>query len=207
MATAPVSASPELLRRVVQLQILTIAWMTAEAALALFGAASARSPVLLGFGGDSAIELASAAVVLWRFRTHSDTERAEKMASRIAGTLLFVVAGCVVVAAGLSLAGFIEPRPSFIGIFVLIAAAVGMPWLARRKRALAAQTNSASLRADACESALCGYMAWIALAGLLINAIFHKSWADPVAALVLVPLVVKEGWTSVSASAKAHCCH
>lgn len=72
-----------------------------------------------------------------------------------------------------------------------------MLWLASRKRKLAVVTSSAALKADAAESALCAYMAWIALAGLSINAIWHRSWADPVAALALVPLIAREGWEAV----------
>ena len=100
----------------------------------------------------------------------------------------------------MALAGYSEPQSSPIGIILLVVSAFGMPWLANRKRKLAVRIGSASLRADAAEAALCGYMSWIALAGLTTNALFHKSWADPVAALALVPLVVKEGWEAIRAS-------
>jgi len=75
-----------------------------------------------------------------------------------------------------------------------------MPWLGSRKRHLAVTTSSAALRADAAESSLCGYMAWIALPGLAVIAIWHKSWADPVPALALIPLILREGWETVHAS-------
>ena len=75
-----------------------------------------------------------------------------------------------------------------------------MFWLGSRKRSLAAVTSSAALKADAAESALCGYMAWIALSGLAVNAIWHKPWADPVAALALIPLMLREGWQAIHAS-------
>ena len=189
---------PEVLRRVLWLQIFTIVWMTAEAGIALVAARAAQSPALLGFGGDSAIELFSAVAVLWRF--FSDSERAEKIAARIAGVLLLMLAVYVAIASALALAGHREPQPSLAGIMLLIVAAAGMPWLARRKRRLADQTGSASLRADAAESAVCGYLSWIALAGLVVNATFHQSWADPLAALALLPLIVKEGWKSIRAS-------
>jgi divalent metal cation (Fe/Co/Zn/Cd) transporter len=207
MAIAAAPAAPDLLRRVVRLQVLTIAWMTVEAIVALGAAWMARSPALLGFGGDSAIELFSAIIVLWRFRSKSDSADAEKLAARVAGGLLFVVAAFVIVSSGLSLLGYREPQPSFAGIILLIVAAIGMPWLASQKRKLATQIASASLRADAAESALCGYLSWIALAGLLTNAVFQKSWADPVAALLLVPLIVKEGWNAMRASRPGcQCC-
>jgi divalent metal cation (Fe/Co/Zn/Cd) transporter len=82
-----------------------------------------------------------------------------------------------------------------------------MPWLAREKRKLATQLSTASLNADAAQSSLCGYLSWIALAGLLTNAVLGKSLADPIAALILVPFIVKEGWEAIRASRPGcHCC-
>ncbi len=193
------------LRRVLRLQVLTIIWMSAEATIALAAAWAARSPALLGFGGDSTIELLSAIIVLWRFRSKSDAAQAERIAARIAGALLFVVAASVVFASALALVGYHEPQPSLVGIILLMMAALGMPWLAKQKRQLATEVVSASLRADAAESAVCGYMSWIALAGLLTNAIARKSWADSVAALALVPLIAKEAWKAIRASRPACC--
>jgi divalent metal cation (Fe/Co/Zn/Cd) transporter len=204
MATIAISTAPAILRRIIRFQILTIAWMTVEALIALAAAWTASSPALLGFGGDSAIELFSAIVVLWRFRTRSNSARAEKRAARIAGALLFAVAAFVVASSAVSLLGHRAPQPSFAGIILLIVAAIGMPWLASQKRKLAAQTSSAALKADATESALCGYMSLIALAGLLINAIFHAPWADPVAALALVPLIFREAYQAIRI--QKHCC-
>jgi len=80
---------------------------------------------------------------------------------------------------------------------LLILAAAVMPWLARQKRQLSAATGSAALRADAAESLVCGYLALIALAGLVANALWKLSWADPVAALLLLPLITREGWEAV----------
>jgi divalent metal cation (Fe/Co/Zn/Cd) transporter len=176
--------------------------MTLEAAIALAAAWKARSPALFGFGGDSIIELLSGIVVLWRFRSQarSETARAEKIAARIAGALLFSVALFVATTSSFALLGYYEPRPSIVGIVLLIVAAFGMPWLASQKRKLATQLSSASLRADAVESSLCGYLSWIALAGLVANALFGIWWADPVAALTLLPFVLKEGWQAIHAS-------
>lgn len=168
--------------------------MTVEAAVSLWTAWSSHSPALLAFGGDSLIELLSAAVVFWRFRF----ELKDARAARIAGVLLFVLAGLVLLTSILNFLGYREAQRSLIGIGILLAAAIAMPWLASRKRQLAAITSSDALKADAAESALCGYMAWIALAGLSINAIWHRSWADPVAALLLVPLIIREGWEAVT---------
>lgn len=209
MAIATTTSAPDLVLCAQRLQILTIVWMTAEAIVALAAAWTARSPALLGFGGDSAIELLSAMVVLWRFRSKSESGSvsAEKTAARIAGSLLFLVAAFVTMTSALTLLRYAEPRPSLVGIVLLVVAAFGMPWLANQKRSLAARLSSASLKADAAESSLCGYLSWIALAGLLANAVFHKPWADPLAALILVPFVVKEGWEAMRASRPGcHCC-
>jgi divalent metal cation (Fe/Co/Zn/Cd) transporter len=205
MSIAGVHPAPDLQRRVVRLQMLTIVWMSIEAVVALVASWTAGSPALLGFGGDSAIELFSAIIVLWRFRSKPDSAVAEKLAARVAGGLLFFVAAFVIVSSGLSLLGYREPQTSFAGIILLIVAAIGMPWLASQKRKLATQVASASLRADATESALCGYLSLIALAGLLANLILHAPWADSIAALALVPLIAREGWEAIHSSRP--CCN
>ena len=170
--------------------------MTLEAAVSLGTAWTSRSPALLAFGGDSLIELLSAAVVFWRFRFRLG----EAQAARIAGGLLFALAGFVALTSILNFLGYREAQRSPVGIGILLAATVVMPWLASSKRKLAVVTSSAALKADAEESALCGYMAWIALAGLLVNAIWNKPWADPIAALVLTPLILREGWEAIHSS-------
>lgn len=197
MSCTASEAAPDLRRRVLEIQILTVVWMTVEMGVALFAAWRAGSPALAAFGGDSGIELLSAAVVLWRFRRPEAAEAAEKRVARIAGALLFLLAAYVVVTSAAALAGHREVRGSLPGIGILLAAAVAMPWLARQKRRLSAATASAALRADAAESSVCGYMAWIALAGLIVNAVWGIGWADPVAALALVPFILREGWESL----------
>ena len=183
----------DITRRIQRIQAITIVWMSVEASVALSAAWIARSPALLAFGGDSMIELLSAAVVLWRFGSRSVQESAERRASRIAGALLFVLALFVVAASSLTLLGHSEPQPTYLGIVILIAAASIMPWLAKEKRRLSSATGSASLRADSAQSALCAYLSLIALVGLGLNAIWHITWGDPLAALVVVPLIVWEG--------------
>jgi divalent metal cation (Fe/Co/Zn/Cd) transporter len=170
--------------------------MSVEAIVSLGTAWTSHSPALLAFGGDSLIELLSAAVVFSRFCFTLDEARA----ARIAGGLLFALAGVVVLTSILNLVGHREAQRSLLGIGILIAAAVMMPWLASQKRSLAVVTASPALRADAAESALCGYMAWIALTGLVVNGIWNKPWADPVAALALIPLVLHEGWEAMHSS-------
>jgi divalent metal cation (Fe/Co/Zn/Cd) transporter len=192
------------LKRIQRIQTLTIAWMSVEAALSLWAAWMARSPALAAFGGDSAIELLSAVVVLWRFRTDA-SEHAERRAARIAGGLLAVLAVYVVLASAMSLLGYSEPRPSYLGMAVLVGAALIMPVLATEKRRLSALTGSAALRADAAESVLCAYLSIIALMGLAVHAIWHIAWADPVAALVITPLIVVEAREAMRGKA-CGCC-
>jgi divalent metal cation (Fe/Co/Zn/Cd) transporter len=103
----------------------------------------------------------------------------------------------VIVASAAALLGHIEPGSSYLGIIVLIAASLVMPWLAREKRCLSSATGSAALRADAVESMLCAYLSVIALIGLATHAIFGVAWADPVAALAITPLIAWEARQSI----------
>ena len=193
MASVLQVATPDTIRRIQRVQIVTIAWMSVEAVVSLFAAWRARSPALLAFGGDSAIELFSAAVVLWRFRAIAAHAYAERRAARVAGALLFALAAYVAITSVASLLGYSEPKPTLLGIAILVAAAAVMPWLAKEKRRLSGATGSAALKADAARSALCAYLSLIALAGLAINAIWHVKWADPISALAVLPLIVWEG--------------
>jgi divalent metal cation (Fe/Co/Zn/Cd) transporter len=129
MASVLQIAAPDAIRRIRRVQAITIAWMSVEAAVSLLAAWRARSPALLAFGGDSAIELLSAGVVPWRFRANVAQHRAERRASRIAGVLLFLLAAYVVAASVIALLGYSESKPTFLGIAILIAAAAIMPWL------------------------------------------------------------------------------
>ena len=178
--------------------------MSIEAALSLWAAWRARSPALAAFGGDSTVELLSAVVVVWRFRTHK-SQHAEQRAARVAGGLLFALAAYVVLASTTSLLGYSEPKPSYLGMAVLAGAGIIMPVLAKEKRRLSALTGSAALRADAAESALCAYLSIIALLGLAVHAIWHIAWADPVAALAITPLIVFEAREAMRGKA-CGCC-
>lgn len=204
MSTGQNTISPEVLQRVMRIQALTLVWMSVEAVVSLEAAWIARSPALLAFGGDSTVELLSAVVVFWRFCSPSHRGHAEERAARIAGLLLFALAAFVATTSVLTLLGHIEARPSLIGIVLLALAAMIMPWLAAQKRQLSITTASAALRADAAESAVCGYLALIALAGLVVNAVWKVSWADSIAALALLPLIVREG---LEARKGKPCCH
>jgi divalent metal cation (Fe/Co/Zn/Cd) transporter len=191
-------------KQIVSLQLITILWMCVEAAVAIFAALRANSVALLGFGADSAIELVSAFVVLLQFKRVSHLN--EKSAARITGLLLFALAAFIL---GISILAFVNPRfrpePSYLGIALLVAAATIMPWLSTQKRRLAVKTNSGSLKADAVQSSMCAFLAWIALAGLVLNAVLKISWADPTAALLLLPLVLREGYDAMQAKSCCDC--
>ena len=175
-----------------------------EASVSLSAAWMARSPALLAFGGDSAIELLSAAAVLWRFRS-SAQERSEKQVARIAAVLLFMLAAYVTVISAMTLMGHREAKTTYLGTAILVGATAIMPWLTKEKRRLSAITGSAALRADAAQSGLCAYLSVIALVGLGINAMWHVRWADPIAALVIVPLTLWEGRQAMRGKA-CGCC-
>ena len=175
-----------------------------EAAIAIFAAMRAHSVALLGFGADSGIELASAFVVFLHFKRISRVD--EKKAAQITGLLLFALAAFILASSILAFTNpHFRPEPSYLGIALLIAAAIVMPWLSRAKRTLAAKTNSSALKADAVQSSMCAYLAWIALAGLILNALFKFSWADPTAALLLLPIVVREGWEALQGKPCSDC--
>jgi divalent metal cation (Fe/Co/Zn/Cd) transporter len=192
MASGLQSTPSDALRRIHRIQTITICWMILEAGVSLWAAWRAKSPALLAFGGDSAIELLSAVVVLWRFRRNAPDENTERRAARIAGVLLLILTVYVVAASAATLLGYSEARPSLLGIIVLIAAAIIMPWLAQQKSRLSALTGSASLRADAAESMLCAYLSLTALLGLAAHQLLGVAWADPVAALAVTPLIAWE---------------
>lgn len=191
-------------KQIVSLQLITIVWMCVEAAVALFAAIRAHSVALLGFGADSGIELASAFVVFLHFRKVSHVD--EKRAAQITGVLLFALAAFILASSILAFTNpHFRPEPSYLGIALLIAAAIVMPWLSKVKRTLATKTNSSALKADAIQSSMCAYLAWIALGGLVSNALFKFSWADPTAALLLLPIVVREGWEAVQGKSCSDC--
>jgi divalent metal cation (Fe/Co/Zn/Cd) transporter len=176
---------------VLWLQAITLAWMLIECGLSLFAAVRARSPVLFAFGADSVVELLSAMVVLLQFLPKFPISR--QRAHRAAGLLLFALAAVVAIVAGLGLMLRQRPEASPLGIGVALAALVAMPLLAWLKRRQAVRDQNPALAADAVQSATCAYLAAVTLAGLGANALFHIQWFDPLAALIALPLLIKEG--------------
>ena len=173
------------------LQGITLLWMLVECSLSLYAAASAHSPVLLAFGSDSFVELLSAGAVLAQFLPYASIP--ESSVRKAAGILLFILAFVVCAIAVASLAVRQRPATTRIGIGITIAALIAMPLLAWLKRKEARRINNAALAADAVQSATCAYLAAIALVGVAANALFQIAWFDSLAAVVAVPLLVKEG--------------
>ena len=186
-----------------RLQVVTLLWMLAECAIALAAAWRARSPVLLAFGADSFVELLSALVVLFQFVPGFTLSEAR--ASRLAGILLFILAGVVTLASGLALWREVQPETSWMGIGITAAALIVMPMLSRAKRRAGKATGNLALSADAVQSATCAYLAGLTLAGLALNALLHIRWVDPLAALVAVPIICMEGRKALQG--EPCCCH
>jgi divalent metal cation (Fe/Co/Zn/Cd) transporter len=176
---------------VLWLQSVTLAWMLAELGVSVFAAVTARSPAMMAFGSDSLVELLSAVVVLLQWIPKMAIS--ERKAHRAAAILLFVLAFVVGLIALGSLALRMKPETSCSGIGITIAALIAMPILAILKRREARLSKNAALAADAVQSATCAYIALITLAGLAVNAIFHIPWFDSLAALVAIPILIKEG--------------
>jgi len=190
-ATAGCASPSQGTRTVIQLQSITLLWMLIECAVSLYGAVSAHSPALLAFGADSFVELLSATVVLLAIVPSFPLTK--DRAVRLAGVLLFILAGVVVLVTLLSLLYRVQPETSCSGIAITTAALVVMPLLAWAKRRVARQTNNRALAADAVQSATCAYLAAITLAGLAVNAVWHVHWVDSAAALLALPILIIEG--------------
>ncbi|MFG1933987.1 cation transporter [Mycobacterium sp. NPDC048908] len=188
-----VEARRSTLRRRIRLLVAaTIAYNVVEAVVALAAGTRASSSALVGFGLDSIVEVSSAAVVAWQFSAE-DPERREKAALRFIAFSFFALAAYVSVDAVLSLFGVGEARPSPIGIVLAAASLVVMPVLSLTQRRAGQEFGSASAVADSKQTLLCTYLSAILLAGLVLNSLFGWSWADPVAALGIAAIAVREG--------------
>ena len=181
-----------LARRIRLLVAATITYNVAEAAIALTEGARVSSSALFGFGLDSVIEVSSAAAVAWQFAAR-DPETREKAALRFIAFSFFALAAYITVDAVLSLLGVGEARPSPIGIALASASLVIMPALSLAQRRAGRELGSQSAVADSKQTLLCTYLSAALLVGLLLNGLLGWSWADPVAALVIAAIAVREG--------------
>ena len=179
-----------------RLEYFTIAWNCLEGLVGIGAGLMAGSISLVGFGIDSFIEVTSGATLLWRMSHDTDLERrerAEHLALRIVGLCFLGLALYVGVEALATLVHQEAPQRSFAGIALAIASLMVMPFPARAKRRVAGRLGSAAMTGDAKQTEFCAYLSAILLAGLLLNAGFALWWADPAAALIMVPIITKEG--------------
>jgi divalent metal cation (Fe/Co/Zn/Cd) transporter len=198
LISPPISDRQLLIREAFRLEWFTIGWMTVEALVAITAGVTAGSLVLLAFGLDSVIELASAGVLMWRLfielrRGQKFSESAERTASRIGGALLLLLAAYVTLAAVWRLWTGGGEEFSWPGFIVALVAIPAMRYLAQRKIAIADQIGSRALRADAIEAVTCGWLSFVVVVTLAAQWLFGAWWIDGVGSLAIVWLLVKEG--------------
>ena len=184
---------------------MTLTWNALEGVVAISAGAISGSVSLTAFGVDSVIELTSGAALLWRLAVDSDAElraRNERLALRIVGVCFLALAVYILLESGTDLWLRRSPERSIPGIILACASLIAMPLLSRAKRTVARQLDSAAMRADAKQTEFCAWLSGILLAGLVLNAGFGMWWADPGAALLMVPLIAREG---VEALRGEHC--
>ncbi len=197
-----------LVARARRLEYFTIIWNCLECLIAIGSGLLAGSIALVGFGIDSLIESASGAVLLWRLREGEKGEQRERTALKFVGISFLLLAVYVAFDAVKSLVRREPPEASYVGIALALLSLAVMPWLARKKRQVAAPLNSRALQADSRQTDICAYLSAILLGGLLLNAFFGWWWADPLAALVMVPIIVKEGLAALQGETCSDCgCH
>lgn len=185
----------ELVQRGRLLEYFTIGWNLLEGAVAVGAGIVAGSPSLVGFGFDSFIESTSGAALLWRLRVDDEESRMrrEQIALRLVGASFLLLAAYVVYDSITALIRRESPEASYLGIALLVVSLIVMPILARSKRRVATQIQSRALEADSKQTDLCVYLSAISLGGLALNALFGWWWADPAAALLMIPIIVNEG--------------
>jgi divalent metal cation (Fe/Co/Zn/Cd) transporter len=199
-----------IVRRGQRLTWATIGYNSLEAILAIGAGFVAGSVALVGFGFDSVIELGSSVAGLWRLRADATPVRraqAERLALLVIGIAFLLLAAYVLVDAGRTLLARTPPDESLLGLLLAAASLIIMPLLARAKRQVAAQLASRALTAEARQTQICTYLSAILLGGLGLNAAFGWWWADPIAALLMVPLIGWEGLEAVRGrTVCADCC-
>lgn len=189
-----------------RLEYFTIAWNAVEGLVAVASGLIAGSIALVGFGLDSFIEVTSGLALLWRMSVDADVHRRElneRRALRIVGACFLLLAAYIAYESASDLYSKTAPEHSLLGIILACLSLVVMPLLSRAKRRVGNALGSAAMHADAKQTEFCTYLSAILLLGLLLNATFRLWWADPVAGLVMVPIIANEGVQGIRAKA---CC-
>jgi len=192
-----------------RLEYFTIAWNALEGLVAVVAGALAGSISLVGFGIDSFIEVTSGSVLLWRMSVDAEVHRRElneRRALRIVGVCFLLLAAYIAYESALDLWTRRAPEQSIPGIVLACVSLVVMPLLSRAKRKVGRALGSAAMHADAKQTEFCTYLSAILLAGLLLNTLLGLWWADPVAGLVMVPIIAKEGIDGLQGRACADGC-
>jgi divalent metal cation (Fe/Co/Zn/Cd) transporter len=185
-----------LVRRGLTLNWLTIGYNAVEALISIVAGALAGSVALVGFGVDSVIEVTASGAAQWRLRADLDTDRrarVEALTLRGIGVTFLALALFVAWESTESLVRREAPDRSWLGVGILVVSVIVMPVLARLKRGVARALDSRALESEATQTSLCAYLSAIALGGVGLNAVLGWWWADPVAALVMVPIIGREG--------------
>jgi len=196
-------------RRGKRLEYFTIGWNTLEGVVAIIAGAIAGSISLVGFGLDSFIEVASGTALLWRMLVDADEsrrERNEKLSLRIVGGCFLALAVYIAWESIGELLTKRAPDHSIPGILIAIVSLIVMPLLSRAKRQVGRQLASSAMHADARQTEFCTYLSAILLGGLILNLTLGWWWADPVAALVMVPIIAKEGVDGIRGEDRCHDC-
>jgi len=192
-----------------RLEYFTIGWNTLEGLIAVIAGAVAGSVSLIGFGIDSFIEVTSGSALLWRMSVDADVhsrESNERRALQVVGICFLCLAAYIAYESATDLWFKRAPEHSIPGIVLACVSLVVMPLLSRAKRRVGHALGSAAMHADAKQTEFCTYLSAILLAGLLLNAIFGLWWADPVAGLIMVPIIAKEGVDGLQGKACEDCC-
>ncbi len=204
----PPTARAHLVRRGLRLEYLTLGWNLLEAAVAVAAGILAGSIALIGFGIDSVIEMFSGAILLWRLasdREEGSRERIEARAVKLVGASLLALAAYVAIEAAKTLIEREAPSVSYVGMALALASLIVMPLLARAKRRVAAAIASRALVVDSRQTDICAWLSAILLAGLVLNAWLGWWWSDPVAGLLMVPLIAKEGAEALQGEHPSSC--
>jgi len=191
-----------------RLEYFTIAWNALEGLVAVVAGAIAGSISLVGFGIDSFIEVTSGSVLLWRLSVDAELQRRElneRRALRIVGVCFLLLAAYIAYESVLDLRSRRAPEHSIPGIVLACVSLVVMPLLSRAKRKVGNALGSGAMHADVKQTEFCTYLSAILLAGLLLNSVFALWWADPAAAVVMVPIIAKEGIEGLQGKVCADC--
>jgi divalent metal cation (Fe/Co/Zn/Cd) transporter len=188
-----------------RLEYFTLGWNLTEAVIGIGAGVIAGSIALVGFGVDSIIESFSGASLLWRLQSGEVGERREQVALKLVGISFFVLAAYVATDAAKTLIQQEPPHASIVGVCLAAVSIVVMPLLARAKRRVAARLNSRALVADSRQTDLCAYLSGILFVGLILNALFGWWWADSIAAILMVPIITREGIEALKGDAWDAC--